>query len=76
MFTDAMDSELYLGKLNHCWEDHCRDMVCTLFCSSNINKIIILTGLVNLLLTLALPRMYIPNSIKVALAISHCQFGI
>ena len=23
-----MDSELYLGKLNHCWEDHCRDMVC------------------------------------------------
>lgn len=25
-----MDSELYLGKLNHCWEDHCRDMVCTL----------------------------------------------
>lgn len=24
---DSMDSELYLTKLNHCWENHCRDMI-------------------------------------------------
>lgn len=24
---ESMGSELYLAKLNHCWEDHCRDMI-------------------------------------------------
>lgn len=27
--TDALDSVLFLKKIDKCWQDHCRQMVCT-----------------------------------------------
>lgn len=26
--TDALDSVLFLKKIDKCWQDHCRQMVC------------------------------------------------